>query len=50
MKKWVGFLEENNICHRDCEGNMPCDNGVVCDKCQADWVDKLWKENINKED
>lgn len=46
-KTWVDFLEKRNICHRDYEGNMPCDNGGMCDRCQADWISedyKQWKE------
>ena len=30
---WVQFLGERFGCYPDSVGNMPCDNGRVCDKC-----------------
>ena len=30
---WVRFLGERFGCYPDAVGNMPCDNGRVCDKC-----------------
>ena len=42
-KTWVRFLKENNICHQDEVGNMPCDWGRICDKCQVDWIQNAYK-------
>ena len=47
MTKWVRFLIDNDICQPDYYGNMPCDNGAYCNKCQEQWVLDAWKE-LNK--
>ena len=31
-------------CHADSEGNMPCDNGVLCDKCCTKEAEDYWKK------
>lgn len=45
---WVKFLEERGICGADAVGNMPCDNGAICNRCHADYIYrdyKSWKAN-----
>ncbi len=32
-------------CHPDAEGNRPCDNGCLCDKCMTAEAQEVW-ENI----
>ena len=33
MNKNTKQTQSPYICHSDAFGNMPCDNGVLCDKC-----------------
>lgn len=49
---WVQFLREKHICGPDYEGNMPCDNGAICDKCGAPWIQEayeIWLEGKAEE-
>jgi hypothetical protein len=33
---WVEYLEHMNVCHMDpITGNMPCDDGAICDICHT---------------
>lgn len=43
-KNWVKFLRESRICYQDEVGNMPCDNGVLCDKCQSDHIQEQYEQ------
>lgn len=38
------FLSEELHCYTDQNGNRPCDNGMMCDKCMTDEI----MENFNK--
>lgn len=40
INAWVKFLTEELQCYADQNGNRPCDNGVVCDRCMTDKVKK----------
>lgn len=40
---WAEFLKEKGICSPDDVGNMPCDNGAVCDKCGAPWIQEAYE-------
>lgn len=49
--EWADFLAEFFGCRPDAFGNMPCDNGHLCDKCntkeaQADY--ERMKKGRNK--
>ena len=49
---WVEFLKVRRICSPDVFGNMPCDNGLMCDKCHASYIQedyKKWKEKLRVE-
>lgn len=43
VSHWVEFMAECGICHEDAIGNMPCDNGLVCDKCHEDGIQSMYK-------
>ena len=47
---WVKYLESHDICFSDLDGNMPCDNGAICDKCQSEEIQRDYeaKENIRE--
>lgn len=40
---WPDFLARLGLCSQDAVGNMPCDNGAICDRCSADWVTEEYK-------
>jgi len=48
---WKIFLNQN-FCSENLVGNRPCDNGQICDKCQANWASEAFKkfknEKLNK--
>lgn len=46
---WTSVLKDCCKCYPDYNGNMPCDNGRVCDKCSADWVQKEYIRRLNEE-
>lgn len=35
---WIEFLRTRGICIPDNTGNMPCDNGVFCDRCGDPYI------------
>ena len=45
---WDRFLNESGICGSGYGGNRPCDNGAICDKCQAKWVQEEYEKVKNK--
>lgn len=50
---WVQFLRIRGICRNDCYGNMPCDYGVLCDKCLDEDIQqefKNWIKTNRKDD
>lgn len=48
FKLWEEFKAEQFNCYPDKEGNYPCDNGELCDRCCTDeaicWF-ASWKHN-----
>jgi len=41
---WISVLKDLCYCTPDYQGNMPCDEGVECDNCSANWVlDEYYK-------
>jgi hypothetical protein len=43
---WLDFVGHMFGCYADENGNMPCDNGMVCDRCGEEWVDDAFKEAV----
>ena len=43
---WEETLEKTCKCYPDAVGNRPCDNGCICDKCSAEWVQDVYKSKI----
>lgn len=41
--KYEEFLARYCHCYPDEAGNMPCDNGVICDKCMTSEMIKSWR-------
>ncbi len=42
---WETFLDTAIGCHAEYEtGNRPCDDGVYCDRCHAEWVQAAFKQ------
>ncbi len=37
------FLSAYCGCYADCEGNRPCDNGCLCDRCMTKEMQEAWK-------
>lgn len=33
-------------CYKDEVGNRPCDNGCICDRCSADWIQEAYKQKL----
>ena len=48
MEVWNDVLEKTCGCYADEVGNRPCDNGAYCDKCSADWVQEIYKTELEK--
>jgi hypothetical protein len=48
MSKWVEFLSKQGICRPDAEGNMPCDNGCMCDKCSHPWIQAKYERYLEE--
>ena len=36
-------------CYTDSVGNAPCDNGVMCDKCNQQWVQDVFTSRLKIE-
>lgn len=45
---WLKVLSEYCGCNPSYGGNMPCDNGVVCDRCMTEEVQKIYREQLKK--
>lgn len=45
---WEKALKEYLHCYEDSNGNRPCDNGVVCDRCMSSDMQDIY-ENLLKE-
>lgn len=46
---WVEFLAEIGFCTPNyLTENMPCDDGAVCDRCSADWVQEDYQAWLEK--
>ena len=43
---WGRFLAEEYNCHPDQNGNYPCDNGGICDKCCTNEAYKKFRKKI----
>ena len=43
---WGKFLAEEYNCHPDQNGNYPCDNGGVCDRCFTEEASQKFREKI----
>lgn len=48
-KIWLETMAETCHCYPDEVGNMPCDNGCLCDRCCADWVQDVYKSKLTKQ-
>lgn len=47
MDLWIRLVGEWCHCYPDENGNMPCDNGVLCDSCVYDEdLKKAWHAAI----
>ena len=43
---WGKFLAEEYGCHPDQNGNYPCDNGGVCDRCCTEEASQKFRKKI----
>lgn len=49
MDLWIEMVGKYCNCYPDENGNMPCDNGRLCDECYADKdLEKAWLEELKK--
>lgn len=46
MKIWHETLEKTCHCYADDNGNRPCDYGYLCNKCEADWVEEVYRKAL----
>lgn len=46
FNSWGKFLAEEYNCHPDRNGNYPCDNGGLCDKCCTDRAAEKFRKKI----
>ena len=45
---WLKVLSEYCGCKPSYGGNMPCDNGLVCDRCMTEEVQKIYRKQLKK--
>lgn len=38
------FLADYCGCYADSEGNRPCDNGCLCDRCSTPAAQEAWEQ------
>lgn len=50
MDIWSDTLLECLGCYEDPFGNRPCDYGCPCDKCSADWVQRVYRNKLEMEE
>ena len=43
---WLSIVYNTCGCTPDTHGNMPCDNGAVCDRCSAPDIKALYEAEI----
>lgn len=49
MNLWIRMIGEYCHCYPDANGNMPCDNGVLCDTCVYDKdLQKAYREKLEE--
>lgn len=44
---WLATIEDLHGCTPDMYGNMPCDNGVVCDRCYSKETEQAFQARID---
>ena len=49
QKIWLQVLRDTCGCYPGYGGNMPCDNGMICDRCSAKWVQEEYNRRLCKE-
>lgn len=45
---WLETLAECCKCHPDAVGNMPCDNGCICSRCEEPWVNEVYESKLKQ--
>ena len=46
IEAWDEFLNVEFGCYADENGNRPCDNGALCDRCSDEKINKFFREKI----
>ena len=46
VDSWGKFLAEEYNCHPDQNGNYPCDNGGLCDRCCTNEAAEKFRKKI----
>ena len=46
IEAWDEFLNVEFGCYTDENGNRPCDNGALCDRCSDEKFYKFFREKI----
>lgn len=44
---WTEFLANYCHCYPNAVGNMPCDNGMYCDRCMTKEAKEMWEKLKN---
>lgn len=44
VSAYDNFLNQYCGCYTDEEGNRPCDNGCLCDRCMTHEAQELWEK------
>lgn len=46
-KIWENVLKDICHCYPDSAGNRLCDNGSMCNRCNADYVQNIYTQRLN---
>ena len=46
IDSWINFLMDELKCYADENGNRPCDNGAICDRCSTEEIYKKFRKKI----
>lgn len=48
IETWDKVLRDFCGCYADADGNRPCDNGVLCDRCMTKEVQETYQSLLKK--
>ena len=48
IKTWDTVLRNFCGCYPDAEGDRPCDNGAICDRCMTKEVQEIYRAALKQ--